>query len=194
MRTRRRLRLLVLAAAGGASLLGGCISSQHHVTHTARSATEQLLVTTAAERALTGLDWPELAARGVAVEVAAPGGTESAWLQAAAEVWARDRGARVVGRDEAEQVLLVVAGAIGTEGRDVSVGVPAIPTPFGVSPPLPLFGRNRRLGYARLQLQPLEPSGAGESRGAPAEGRAVHTIYRLLFLRFETGSIPDVQE
>jgi len=179
----------LLAAAG---LVGGCISSAHHITDTPRSATEQLLVTTAAERAVDALAWPDLRDRRVAVEVVSPNEQDAGYLKAALEARARELGAKVVPADEAEWIVAARAGALGTERRELAVGIPEIPTPFGVTPGISFYTHLRRRGWAQVRLGVRGAEGERIASGAPALAGAFRSTHRILLLVIDRDDIfPD---
>ncbi len=165
----------------GAALGLGC-TYQRYVTETPRSATEQLLVHRAAERALDALTWPDLEGRAVAVEVAALNGADAPYAQALAEARARTLGARVVALEQAEWVLVLLAGGLGTASRNTSFGVPALPIPGGSTPEIPFARVLKQRGYAQLRLVAHDRSGASVADSEGVLGRASFETYSLFFL------------
>ncbi len=178
----RRGAARVLALATLAVLAAPGCTYHRYATETPRSSTEQLLVSHAIESAVERLAWPDVAARSVAVETAALNEVDAPYLQAVAETRARALGARVVPREEAELVLLVLAGSLGTASREASFGVPSLPVPGGlVTPEIPFAKILKQRGYARLRLAAYDREGAHVAESAGVLGRASFEIYSLLF-------------
>ncbi|HVS10455.1 MAG TPA: hypothetical protein VMS76_11320 [Planctomycetota bacterium] len=166
----------------------GCASTRT-VTDTPRSSTEQLLVSEAIERALEGLDWPTLEGVAVAVEVLALGEADAPYLQAAAEARVRSLGARVTAREDAEMVLGLRAGVLGTTSQHSSFGVPSIPLLVGATPQLDLVRVLRRSGYAKLRLLAWDATGAAMAASPPASAHTRSDIVSVLFLVFHRGNV-----
>ncbi len=182
-------RLLPLMAL--ALLASACIS-ERRVTDTPRTATEQLLVSGAIERAVAELAWPEVAGRAIALDVVALNAGDAPYLKAAAAGHARELGARVVAPDAAELTVTLLAGSIGTVSRAAKFGIPSFPTPFGVTPELPMLSSVRQRAYAKLQAQAHDGSGAHVFLGEPVLARVRFDVFRVLLLAIKTNDIyPD---
>jgi hypothetical protein len=166
----------------------GC-SYKRYTTESARSATEQLLVSGAIERAVTRLEWPEISGRRIAVETVALNSTDAPYLEAAVEARARTLGAYVVPREEAEQVLLVMAGALGTASREATFGVPSVPTPVGMTPEIPVVRVLKQRGYAKVRLLAFKSSGQHVAESPAVLERVVFELYSFLFLAFRRNDI-----
>ena len=110
-------RLLVLSATLCALLhvASGCAFSSR--VQTPRSSWEQILATTAIDRALKQVEWPEVDGKSVFVEVGPPGDVlDDLYLQRSIEVSLADRGAQIARNAEgAEYVLTCLVGAIGLD-------------------------------------------------------------------------------
>jgi hypothetical protein len=172
---------LVLALVWALSILG-CSYQRYH-TETPRSATEQLLLSGAVQRAVAKLEWPDIAGRPVTVETVSLNDSDAPYLNAVAEARARKLGARVVQRDEAEMVLVVLAGSLGTASRQATFGVPSLPTPFGVTTPeLPIVSALKQRGYVGLRLVAYDPAGKHVAESPAVLERASFEIHSFLFL------------
>lgn len=180
-----------LGVLGAAGLVAGCISSKRHLTDTERSATEQLLVTTATERAVEELTWPALQGRRVAVQVVSPSADaqDADYLRAALEARARALGARVVPEAEADWILATRAGALGTERRELALGVPEIPTPFGITPGISFYTNLRQRGWAKLRLEVRDGAGGTVSASEPVLAGAFRSIHRILVFVIDRSDI-----
>jgi hypothetical protein len=100
-------------------------------TDTARTATEQLLITDAIDRAVSRLDLRALAGKKVFLDDAPVRSvTDSAYLVSAVRQHVLASGAILNDkRDEAEYVLEIRAGAVGTDRNDLLFGIPATNLP-----------------------------------------------------------------
>jgi len=128
----RFLLLLILPLV----LIGpGCGTSKW--TDTRRSATEQLLITDAMDRAVSNLDFCALAGKTAYIDTTALGQiTDSAYLVSCLRQHMLANACLVMGtKEEADYIVEVRAGAVGTDRNEVLYGVPAVNIPSVV--PLP---------------------------------------------------------
>lgn len=128
MRVAKAIEIVMCLAA-----FGGCGTTKW--SDTARTATEQLLITDSIDRAVSRLDMRALAGKKVFVDDSpAKGVTDSAYLGSAIRQHVLASGAILkTNRDEADYILEVRAGAVGTDRNDVLFGIPATNIPsFGV--------------------------------------------------------------
>lgn len=184
----RRLSSTVLAV--GASLcLQACITTTHYQTNSERSATEQLLITTATDRAVMQLAWPRLAGKVVSVQVASITEKDAPYLKAAVEAWLGELGARIVPSGAEAETVSVLAGALGTQETNIRVGIPSFPTPFGVTPPLNVVAFDRQRGYAKLRAVVRDASGATLGASPPVLAWAHRSTFWLFFITFHRGDI-----
>lgn len=183
-----RISTALLAPVLGLALQG-CVTATRYRTNSDRSATEQLLVTTATDRAVGALAWPRVAGIGVSIQVASPSGSDAPYLKAAVEAWLGELGARIVPAGSAAATVAVLAGALGTEDLHLGLGLPSLPTPFGLSPPVELLAYDRQRGYAKLRAVARDRSGVTLGASPPVVGRSFRSVFRVLFLSFHRGDI-----
>lgn len=151
---------------------------------TSRTATEQLLISDAMDRAVSQLDFRALAGKTVFMdESPTKGVVDAAYLNSAIRQHLLASGCVLKEkRDEADYVLEVRAGAVGTNRHDLLFGVPAttIPTVVAVPgvpnsiPELPLAKKTEQHAIAKVSVfaynrrtgRPVWQSGAvpGESK------------------------------
>ena len=183
-------RLLVLSAALCALLhvASGCAFSSR--VQTPRSSWEQILATTAIDRALEQVKWPEVDGKSVLVEVGPPGDVlDDRYLQRSIEVALADRGAQIArNAEDAEYLLSCLVGAIGLDisGRFMGLmGSPGGFIPFTV-PELALYKNTLRRGFAKTEiyLVDLETNEVVHHSG-PVEG-AAYRRSKTFFFFFET--------
>jgi hypothetical protein len=184
-------RLLILSATLCALLhvASGCAFSSR--VQTPRSSWEQILATTAIDRALKQVEWPEVDGKSVFVEVGPPGDVlDDLYLQRRIEVILADRGAQIARNTEsAEAVLNCLVGAIGLDisgrflGLHGSSGGILLPFKF---PELALYKHTLRRGVAKAEiyLVDLETNKVVHHSG-PVEG-ATYRESKTYFFFFES--------
>jgi hypothetical protein len=183
-------RLLVLSATLCALLhvASGCAFSSR--VQTPRSGWEQILATTAIDRALNQLEWPEVDGKSVFVEIGPPGDVlDDLYLQRSIEVSLADRGAQIARNVEgAEYVLNCLVGAIGLDISRRFLGVLGsqggfIPIKI---PELAIYKDTLRRGFAKTEiyLVDLEANKVTHHSG-PVEGAAYRRSKTYFFI-FET--------
>ncbi len=128
---------LVLCFTVVLTTLVGCGTSRW--TDTSRTATEQLLISDAIDRAVSRLDLRALAGKTVFLDDSPIRGmTDSAYLSSTIRQHLLASGAILKeNKAEADYVLEVRAGAIGTDRHDVTYGIPPINVPTLIPPPVP---------------------------------------------------------
>lgn len=136
--------------------LGAC--STHRSSEPGRTATEQLIFSTAIDRVCDQLALDLPAGSKVFVDASYVEGTDSKYLVASL----RDRilrhgGNLVAARDQADLVFEPRVGALSIDRKKTLVGIPAIPLPIPLAgeftfPELALFKRDRRQGVVKLAL------------------------------------------
>jgi len=119
------------------------------------TASQQILATEAIDRALDGLQWPNVDGRSVFVDIGAPAAEdERRYLQTAVTSRIAERGARVASDLKSADYALVVLGkAIGIDESRTFFGIPAMQSslvPIGV-PEIPLYKSDRQKGVAKLE-------------------------------------------
>jgi len=122
-----------------AFLLGGALAGcgTTNWTDTRRSATEQLLITDAMDRAVSHIDFRVLAGKSVYLDSAPlKGVTDEAYLVSALrQHLLASRCILKDAKNDADYVVEVRAGAVGTDRHDVSFGVPGVDIPAGLPTP-----------------------------------------------------------
>lgn len=151
-----RFRWLMILVLG--VVLPGCGSTKW--THTPRTATEQLLISDAMDRAVNKLDFRSLAGKPVFLD-ATPlaGAIDSAYLTSLIRQHMLASGCVLKDlKTEADYVVEVRTGAVGTDHRELLLGIPAtrtrglIPMP-GVPdsiPEMPLATKNEQRAVVKL--------------------------------------------
>ncbi len=161
-------RALVVVATLVALSTTGCIGSIRETT-TARTSTEQLLVSTAAERAIARFDNVDKELRGkrVAIDDTRFESVDKAYAVSAIRHYVAEHGATLVplagAKEPPERVLEIRSGALGINDTSWGIGLPSLPLPIPqtslntASPPLYLFFRGKQEGWAKFQFWVFDP-------------------------------------
>jgi hypothetical protein len=201
LRSATRLRGHHFGALAAVSILlvavAGCTTSARQ-TVPQRTATEQLLLSGAADNAIEQLDLGLSPGTRVFVEPAFLETYDRPYVLGTLRDKLLRSGLRLVPeRARAEVVVEPRSGALSIEEESVLVGLPAwdIPVPFAAAafrtPELALFKRERREGVAKLAVTAYAVEGgslAGSS--GPSVGIAHTTRRVVLFVGWTTEDIP----
>jgi hypothetical protein len=137
-----------------ATLIAGCGTTR--TTDTPRSGLEQLLVTDAVDQALASVDFSPFAGQTVYVDEKYVESTDKKYVVGALRRASLQAGARLVDKlEEADLVLEVHTGAVGTDRTEQYLGVPGFkaPTPISIElPDVKLISRTKQIGTAKLSL------------------------------------------
>lgn len=178
-------------------LLTGCVTVR--TTHTLRTVTEQLLVSTAVDQALHDLDLSVLAGRTVYVESALPESPDRGYVTASIRSLLCAGGALLAqDREAADTVLEIRCGSLGTDHSEALLGAPesAVPIPLAQSITIPefaLFKTANQSSIAKLAVLAYErDTGKRLASAGPLVGKSyVKRRVALLFLKFEQTNIPE---
>ncbi|HYD28323.1 DUF6655 family protein [Brevundimonas sp.] len=182
IRTPAALALLVLP------LLGACASTSE--TYPSRTATEQLLVARAADRAVEGLTLPIPQGTRVFVDDAYFRAENAPYAVSAVRAALSEAGyALASSKGEAEAVLELRAGALSLEQMRRVFGVPEMRIPINDSfnvvsmPELSVYSRRDRVGVAEFSGFLYEPkSGAPLGAVIPMTGEFRIRSHKLLMI------------
>jgi len=176
-----------LLAALALLALGAC--SEMRESQPGRTAAEQLMFSTAAERVCDKLaiELPENAK--VFVDASYVEGTDSKYLVATLRDRILRHGGRLVAaRDQADLVFEPRVGAFSVDRKTTLVGVPSIPIPIPLAgelnlPELALYKRDRKQGVVKLALTSYDAkTGALQSSQAPVYAFSQQTEWVVLLL------------
>jgi len=185
---------LLLAGCTAITMLG--CSFTRIESYTPRTATEQLLVSQAFERAVRAIDLPDLAGRAVAVEMAMMGSgqefaSDAAFAKAMVEAAVGRKGGRIVDVKEAELVVTAIVSTLATNGRSALIGLPEIKSTILGIPEIPLLKVLREKGFARLQLVVRDRDGYLTARAGPVMRNTNFNVYSVFFIAFRSSDIYD---
>ncbi len=175
MKRQAVLSLLLLSVA---LLTPGCLYTRY-TSNTQRSATEQLLISTAAQRAVDAVELPEVSGRRVSVRVVGLGHIDKdyddlEYLRTALEQRLLRAGGIVAKREAAELRMTAMVGSIGTAERHFTLGTQVLG--FGV------FAIAKQHGYTKLSLLTQDASGRIVADSPPVIERAYVDIYELMMV------------
>jgi hypothetical protein len=177
--------------------LGACSTEKQ--SSPARTATEQLLISTAADRAMDGLDLSIPAGTKVFVNAENFEGTDSKYaIGAIRDRLLRNGVALVAERGQAEAVVEIRAGALSIDETETLIGIRSfdVPVPLASAPlKLPevaLYKKSERKGVVKIAATSY---GAADGRlidsTEPQLGYAHKEEYRLLlFFSWRSSDLP----
>jgi len=126
---------LVLAAGLGLASTTGCNSLE--LTQPERSVAEQLLLSTASDRAVVGLDLAPLRDKAVFVDERHFESYDKGYALGCIRQAISESGARLVDADyKADMIVEVRSGALGVDNRGTLFGIPAITLPIPLAGPV----------------------------------------------------------
>ncbi len=155
------LAAAVLLAGSG----GGCGTTK--MTGTARTGTEQLLLTNAWDKALMKVDFRPLTGVPVYLDTANVSAIDQGWVVSSLREAMLTQGVLIrEKREQAQYIVEARVGAYGTDDDSLLVGIAQItipPTvtgvPTGTIPELPLVKRSRQVAVAKLALFAYDRAG-----------------------------------
>jgi len=146
------------------ALLAGCTTAQ--TSNTARTATEQLLLSNAVDQSLDKVDFRSLHGQNVFVEEKYIDCVDKQYILASIRHRVLRSGAHLAEKAEAADIVLEPrSGGVGTTTASSFIGIPSFSLPGMVTiPEVKLFTRSQQAGYAKLGLAAYDPK-SRESRG-----------------------------
>ena len=182
----------------GALALSGCTTMRE--TQPDRTAREQLLISTAADRAAEKLNLKIPAGTRLFVDPQFVEGTDSKYAVAAVRDRLLRNGARLVEkREQADAVVEVRAGALSMDEQQMLVGIPSwdVPVPLAGGafkiPEVALYKEKERVGIAKLAATSYAVAdGKLIDSSGPQFGYA-HEFEKtvLLFLTWRSTDVPE---
>jgi len=193
------LRCIVLAFLA-LFALNGCSSIRE--TSPARTASEQLLISTAVDEAAGKLTFPAIQGTNIYVDATNFDGVDAKYAVAAIREQFLKQGARLMpDRDKADIVVEIRAGALSSDENEFLIGIPdfTIPVPLTgplSTPEIALFKRDEKRGIAKFTATAYKAA-TGEYIGSsdPQFGTSYQRQWTVLFLfRWRRDNIiPDDQ-
>lgn len=183
-----------------ACLLSGCTTGK--MTEPPRAATEQLLLSTAADRALQSARWLEIFAnRKVFVDATYFDSYDSKYVVGAVRDALSRAGARLESSMTNSDIIIEVrSGALSVDSSDTFFGIPKLPVPIPLSTPVVLpevafYKRHTERSTAKFALLAFaRSSGAHIYSSGPLDGQSVDVSHELFFVSWAYTDVPEKQK
>lgn len=183
----RTFRLALTAVSLGVLLAAFGCTTTRRITNTSATGLQQLLGTQAIDRAVQKLSWPDVQGKTVYVQTASPGELgDQAYLRQVVTAELAQRGA-IVSDDasRAQYVMTVLAGALGTDEKDVFFGLPPVQSvliPVAL-PEIAIYKSEEQQGFARTETVTTDQQRGGiVYRAGPTQGRTYAHTRKVLFI------------
>lgn len=137
-----------------AGILSGLGCTTTSTSNTARTATEQMLISNAIDQSLSKVDFRAFGGQKVFLEEKYLDCVDKNYIVSSVRHRVLLQGAQVVGKpDEADIVLEIRSGAVGTNASSSFLGIPAFSVPgmFAI-PEIKLVNREKQIGMAKIGL------------------------------------------
>lgn len=186
-------RLLNALAMVVVAHCAGCASTR--LSDTSRTGVEQLLVSHAIDSSLDKIEFSSLSGAAVFVDDKYLECVDKKYVVAAARQRAFQAGSRLVDKpEEADVVLELFCGAVGTDRSEGFIGVPAFSMPGPIPMRLPeikLLSQTTQYGTAKIGVVAYDPKTRhAQSAGGLARSRSNNSNWSFLGLGpFSTGSV-----
>jgi hypothetical protein len=142
------------AVAGLLALCAGCATTK--TSDTARTGVEQLLISNAVDQALAKVDFSPLADKEIFVQDKFLDGVDKAYVHGSIRHQVMRAGGRLVDKiEDADIVMEVRSGGIGTDRSESFVGMPqiAMPGPFPIQiPEIQLMNTKTQIATAKIGI------------------------------------------
>lgn len=187
----RPLGFLIIIALSLAGLVSGCATVKRTGTETPRSATEQLLLSTAAERSATQIEGPDFLGVPLYLEVAGLT-NDAAFAKETVASELQARGAVIVtDATKATYTVKLLVQAFGTDQTESFLGIPAMNAIVPI-PEIALYKRRRQTAQSRLRYIVIDTrTGQTVGQAQEAEGKTTSTSWTILFFAFERSDMDD---
>ncbi len=209
-------KLLFRVLTGTTAILctGGCMGTPR-VTDPTKTAVEQLLISTAVDRALEGVNFKELADRKVFIDMkdieyssteysgekiyAIENFSNKMYAISLVSILLGTHGALIVEDEkDAEIIVAVTSGAHSVDRSDSLIGMPAIPIPVPLVgtfeiPEIAIFKSIKQTGIAKFSINAYERSTGRQILAVgPVSGFSYNNFRKVLLLfSFRTTDIPE---
>lgn len=198
MRTRfcASIAVWVCLLSSSAILFSGCSTALQ--TYPPRTSTEQLLLSTAVDESLEGVELPEVEGETVYVDSGMLGSYDVGYVLGSVRALLSENGALLQPeREMADMIVEVRSGALGMDVSDALVGIPPIPLFIPGSggaelPEVTLYSSNKQDSVSKIALLGYYADGQGAFSTDALVGKAYFHRYKfLLLLRVNFTDIPE---
>jgi hypothetical protein len=180
-------------------LLCGCYTAR--VSETPRTATEQLLLSQAAEQAMTGVDLSWLHGKKIFVEDKYFESYDKGYaVDLIREKFSKYGGLLTATNDKAEVTVEIRSGSLAMNTSSLLIGIPSIsvPVPFAgyvQTPEIAFYKSEKADGIAKFALFAYaRESGNYISGLGPDSGKSHFYKYKLLVINWQRTDIPELQQ
>jgi hypothetical protein len=178
--------------------VAGCMGTPR-ITDPERTAVEQLLLSTAADRALAKANLSELSGRKVFLDDSSFEGIDRGYVIGLVSHLLGEYGALTVRNVyEADVILEIASGAFSIDRADSFIGVPEFGIPIPLTgtfntPEIALFKTVMQIGVAKFVINAYEISTGKQLLAmGPVDGKTHYTFRTvLIFFKFRTSDIPE---
>lgn len=195
-RGKRPLAATALVAAA-AMLITGCSSSKISVPE--RTGIEQLLLSEATDRALTGISIPQVAGERVYLVEDYVESYDSAYVLGSVRALLSENGGLLQpSRGTADIIVEARVGALGVDSSESLLGLPSLPLPIPAvgtveTPEVALYAAKKKDSVGKIALLGYRADdGSNVFSTEPLSGKAhFHQYEFLLFLKINFTNIPE---
>jgi hypothetical protein len=179
------------------TIIAGCASSR--TSNTARTATEQILLSNAIDGALSNVSFEQLRAQKVFIDDKYLDSVDKGYVMGTLRHRALAAGATLSRTaDDADIVLELRSGGIGTDSEESFIGIPSIGVPgMALSiPDIKLVSRNTQLGTAKIGMIAYDPT-TGSAVGLGGQSTALSKnddMYVFGMGPFRSGAVRSERE
>lgn len=192
---------LVISMLAMLALFGAGCETQE-VTGPPRSATEQLLLSTAADRAMATANFNIFSGRNVYLDFTYFDSYDSKYAEGEIRDALSRAGALLVPDAKSASVIVEArSGAFSTDTNGTFFGIPAIPLPVPSTaevPELPqvaFYDRQTQISYAKFALLAYSSQNYAHIYSSGAlDGKAYNTYHSILFISWWRGDVPEKQK
>ncbi|HEV2327760.1 MAG TPA: DUF6655 family protein [Verrucomicrobiae bacterium] len=180
-----------------AIIIGGC--STEEITSPSRSATEQLLLSSAADRALANANLTIFAGRSVFFDFTYFDSYDSKYVEGEIrDAFSRAGALMAANNKSADVVVEARSGAFSINTNSSFFGIPSIPLPVPgtaeepVTPQLAFYQKMTDVSYAKFALLAFDnKSRAHIYSSGPLDGKAYNNYTAILFVSWWATDIPE---
>jgi hypothetical protein len=143
---------LLIVVLGAAVMTAGCTTTS--TSNTARTAKEQMLLSNAVDQSLDKVDFAPLSGQKVFVDEKYLECVDKSYVMGSVRHRVMRAGGTLAGTaDDADVIMEVRSGGVGTDSTEMYVGVPPLPLGVGMqTPEIRLSERKSQYGYSKLGL------------------------------------------
>ena len=193
-----KLSFRVLTGLSCIALFAGCMGAPR-VTNPARTAVEQLLLSTAADRAVEGADFKKLAGKKVFLDASGFEATDKGYAIGLFSTLLGKHGAMIaMNKKNAEVIATITSGAFSIDRTNKLIGIPsfAIPIPLTGAAQIPeisFYKKISQTGVAKFAFNAYEKQTGRQLLAiGPTSGKTFYNYHKVLF--FFTFRMTDIPE